>query len=163
MTAKEKAAREKAAEEKFQRSEKLESDIIARVEAAGNKITQNYDNGVYYGQMEGGDWHGYGTYTYYDGQKYVGEWKNDKQDGNGTWTGANGEKYVGEYKNGNKHGQGTLTLANGTIKHSGEWENDKPKNWNYYYYDGDRKCSIDLYTFKLDMCTFSSDSVYKLK
>ena len=56
--AKEKAAREKAAEEKFQRSEKLESDIIARVEAAENKITKNYADGVYYGQMEGCQAHG---------------------------------------------------------------------------------------------------------
>ena len=37
---------EVAAEDKFQKSEKLESDIIARVEAAGNKITQNYGGGT---------------------------------------------------------------------------------------------------------------------
>ena len=55
--------REKAAEEKFQRSEKLESDIIARVEAAENKITKDCGHGdFYYGQMEGGHWHGYGTH-----------------------------------------------------------------------------------------------------
>ena len=110
--AKEKAAREKAAEEKFQRSEKLESDIIARVEAAENKITKNYGgSGVYCGQMEGGKRHGYGTFTY-----------------------ANGKKYVGEYKNGNKHGQGTLTLANGTIKHSGKWKKGKPKNKKTFFW-----------------------------
>ena len=86
-------------------SDSSESDIIARVEAAGNKITINYGGGrVYYGQMEGGKRHGYGTYTW-----------------------ASGSKYVGEYKNGLKHGQGTLTRANGTIYHSGEWVNDQPK------------------------------------
>jgi len=106
-----------------------ESDMKARVEAAGNKTTYKWDNGdVYYGQEKGGKSHGYGTYTYADGSKYVGEWKNDKKDGYGTYTHANGYKYVGEWKNGKKLGQGTLTLANGTIYHSGEWVNDKPKN-----------------------------------
>ena len=86
-------------------SDSSESDIIARVEAAENKITKNYRYGaVYYGQMEGGKRHGYGTYTYADGQKYMGEHKDDK-----------------------KHGQGTKTRANGTIYHSGEWVNDEPK------------------------------------
>ena len=115
-----------------------ESDIIARVEAAGNKIRKNYDSGnIYYGQMEGGQKHGYGTYTYANGNKYVGEWKNGKMHGNGTFTWASGTKYVGQMKDGNFHGQGTKTLANGTIIHSGEWVNDKPKkkgetkNFNY--------------------------------
>ena len=81
-----------------------ESDIIARVEAAGNKITEDYGGEVYYGQMEGSKRHGYGTYTYASGGKYVGEWKNGK-----------------------RHGQGTLTFADGTISHSGEWVNDQPK------------------------------------
>jgi len=127
-----------------------ESDITARVEAAGNKITYNYNGYVYYGQREGGKMHGYGTFTYGYGQKYVGEFKNDKQDGNGTYTDADGDKYVGEFKNdkyhgngthtyadgskyvgewknGNKHGNGTFTSADGTIVHSGEWVNNQPK------------------------------------
>ena len=84
--------------------------IIARVKAAGNKVTETYDNGgsVYYGQWEGGKYGGrrcgYGTMTWVSGSKYVGEWKDDKM-----------------------HGQGIETLANGTIKHSGEWENGYPK------------------------------------
>jgi hypothetical protein len=126
--AKEKAAREKAAEEKFQRSEKLESDIIARVEAAENKITKNYGgSGVYCGQMEGGKRLGYGTYTDASGNTYVGEFKNGKKDGNGTCTFADGNKYVGQYKDGKRHGQGTFTFASGTIKHSGEWVNNMSK------------------------------------
>ena len=71
--------------------------------------------------------HGNGTMTWPDGNKYVGEYKNGKRDGNGTYTAANGDRYVGEYTNDKKHGQGTDTNANGTIKHSGEWVNDKPK------------------------------------
>ena len=82
-----------------------ESDIIARVEAAENTIIKDYKSGaVYYGQMEGGQPHGYGTYTYDNGDKYVGEWKNGKM-----------------------HGNGTYTNADGTIYHSGEWVNDEPK------------------------------------
>ena len=87
-------------------SDSFESYIIARVEAAGNKITEDYGGFgfVYSGQMEGGKKHGYGTFTYVNGEKYVGEWKNEK------W-----------------HGQGTYTKANGTIYHSGEWVNGEPK------------------------------------
>jgi len=127
-------ASEQAAEETFQSSEKLESDIIARVEAAVNKRTLHCDLGVYYGQMvidgwlwEGGNPDGYGTWTNPDGNKYVGHSKNSKPDGNGTWTWANGDKYVGEWKNNKMHGHGTYTWADGTIKHSGEWVNDQPK------------------------------------
>jgi hypothetical protein len=127
-----------------------ESYIIARVEAAGNKTTLNYNNCVYYGQTEGGKGHGYGTCTYTSGAKYVGEWMNDKRHwygiytwangdknvgeykngkmhGYGTYTDANGDKYVGQMKDDNFHGQGTKTKTNGTIIHSGEWVNDKPK------------------------------------
>jgi len=77
--------------------------------------------------MEGGQPHGYGTYTWANGNKYVGEMKNGKYDGNGTMTLASGDKYVGEWKNGDMHGQGTATSANGTIEHSGEWVNNAPK------------------------------------
>jgi len=104
-------------------------DITARVNTAENKRTKNYDSGaVYYGQMEGGKRHGYGTYTCANGDKYVGEWKNSKRHGNGTATWASGKKYVGEYKNGKANGQGTLTRANGTISNSGEWVTINQKN-----------------------------------
>ena len=90
-----------------------ESDIIARVEAARNKITKDcFGGAVYYGQMEGGERHGYGTYTFASGNKYVGEWKKNKMDGNGTHTWANGNKYVGEWKNDKKDGNGTFTWPN---------------------------------------------------
>ena len=73
-----------------------ESDIIARVEAAGNKITKDYGcYGVYYGQMKG---------------------STSTRHGYGTWTHPNGHKYVGEWKNGDRHSQGTYTNANGTIQ-----------------------------------------------
>ena len=97
-------------------SDSSESDIIARVEAAGNKITKNYSStlpqsglpqsgggGVYYGQMKGDKRHGYGTMTVAD------------------------VKYVGEWKNGCFNGYGTMTQPDGTIFHSGEWVNNSPK------------------------------------
>ena len=117
-------AREQAAEETFQRSEKKESDIVARVEAAENKIRRN----GYYGQMEGVNFNGYGTFTYADGSKYVGEWKNDKHDGNGIFTSASGNKYVGEYKNGKSDGYGTYTWADGS-KYVGEWKNGQANGY----------------------------------
>ena len=124
--------------------------IIARVKAAGNKITKNYEGvGIYYGQMEGGKRHGYGTYTFASGSKYVGEFKNGKFNGNGTQTASNGDKcvgefkddlfhgtgtktwadgrkYIGEWRDNQQNGPGTFTNADGTILHSGEWVNDKP-------------------------------------
>ena len=88
--------------------------IIARVEAAENKITKYYGRSTrnfslgkasYVGQMEGGKKHGFGTYTY-----------------------TSGSNYVGQYKNGSQHGKGIMTEADGTIYYSGEWENNNPKN-----------------------------------
>jgi len=79
--------------------------VIAKVNEAKNKIKKDYGGGdVYYGQMEGGLRHGYGTQTF-----------------------RQGENYVGEFKNNTIHGHGTYTNADGTIWHSGEWINDKPK------------------------------------
>ena len=129
---------------------KLESNIIARVEAAGNKIRKNYDGDVYYGQMESGQKHGHGTYTWASGNKYVGEWKNGKMDGNGTKTYPKKRrvtgslkiitdscsKYVGEWKNGNQDGNGTYTWFNGD-KYVGEWVNDKQNgNGTFIWCDG---------------------------
>ena len=88
--------------------------IIARVEAAENKITKYYGRSTrnfslgkasYVGQMEGGKKHGFGTYTY-----------------------TSGSNYVGQYKRGYQHGFGIMTEADGTIYYSGEWENNNPKN-----------------------------------
>ena len=135
--------------ERWERKRPTESDIIARVEAAGNKIMTKCDGDIYYGQMEGdnkegcgtytwasgsnyvGEWKygkkdGYGIYTYANGCKYVGQYKNDTIHGYGTYTYANGTVYEGEYKDGKANGQGTQTHANGTIVHSGEWENANP-------------------------------------
>ena len=91
------------------------------------RFTCEKNGTIYDGEFQLEKMHGHGTMTWPDGNKYVGEYKNGKRDGNGTYTAANGDRYVGEYTNDKKHGQGTDTNANGTIKHSGEWVNDKPK------------------------------------
>jgi len=116
-----------------------ESDILALVEAAGNKITEEFDNGnVYVCQMKGGKRNGYGTYTWANGNKHVGQYKNDKKDGNGTWTHTNGDKHVGQYKNGKRHGNGTYTWADGG-KYVGEFKNDKKDgNGTYTAANGDK-------------------------
>ena len=70
--------KEQQLKEQQLKKQQLKENIIERVEAAANKFTIKYGDGdVYDGQMEGGNRHGYGTYTYADGSKYVGEWKND--------------------------------------------------------------------------------------
>ena len=96
-----------------------EGDIIARVEAAKNKITKNYGGGaVYYGQMLGG------KIKYKNGKMIYTE---GKRHGYGTYTDVNGWKYVGEWKNDKPHGQGTQTRPDYTVNYSGEWENGKKK------------------------------------
>ena len=135
---------EQVAKERWKRGKPTESDIIARVEAAENKITQNIAEtsttygGVYYGQMEGGRKHGYGTYTSANGGKYVGGWKNDKKDGNGTYTYADGNKYFGEFKNGKKDGNGTFTFADGD-KYVGEFKNGKKDGQGTFTFADGRK------------------------
>ena len=118
-----------------------ESDILARVEAAENKITIHYTNGgvlsrdlaggvpgdvfeVFVGQLnEDSKKHGYGKCTSLT-WIFVGHYKDDKQDGNGILTFADGGKYVGEYKNGYEDGNGTYTWPNGG-KYVGEYKNGK--------------------------------------
>jgi len=144
-----------------------ESDIIARVEAAGNKITKNYDSGnVSVCQMEGGKRHGYGTYTFASGanagDKYVGEWKNGKKDGYGTYTYASGRVYVGEFKNGKANGQGTETDANGN-KYVREWMNDKKDGNGTYTWANGRKYVGEYKYGKMDgngTYTYASGRVY---
>ena len=122
---------------------KLESNIIARVEAAGNKITQKWDDGgnVYYGQKEGGKRNGYGTYTWASGKTYVGEWKNGTMHGQGISTSpfaVGVSKYVGEWVNGNKDGYGTYAFADGST-YVGEWKNDKQNgNGTFTWTNGDK-------------------------
>jgi archaellum component FlaF (FlaF/FlaG flagellin family) len=106
-----------------------ESDILALVEAASNKITKKFGDGtVFVCQMKGGKPNGYGTCTFADGTKYVGEWKNSNKDGNGTETYASGSKYVGEWKDGKTNGNGTHTWTDGQ-KYIGQWKDSK-KNGN---------------------------------
>ena len=66
----------------------------------------------------------YNTYKQLEGV-YVGEMEGDQRHGYGTYNFASGAKYVGSWKNGKKHGQGTYTRADGTIYHSGEWVNNE--------------------------------------
>ena len=114
---------------------RFRKSLVGRKEGAkgnaGTKILP-HNSGQYTGEMADGDANGNGTCVWLEGSKYygdtyVGNYTADKMDGYGTYTWACGDKYVGEWKNDKKHGQGTDTNANGTIKHSGEWVNDKPK------------------------------------
>ena len=125
-----------------------ESEIIALVEAAGNKISTKYEDGyVYVGQMKKGNQkfkrqgnysengqirHGYGTYTHKSGTVIVGEFQDDTVRGyaflSAVHEGKCMMKYVGLMKDSAPMGHGTQTNADGTIEYSGEWDNGRPIN-----------------------------------
>ena len=142
-----------------------ERDIMARVEAADNKITYKnmpegykdkapYPYSMYVGQMKDGRKNGYGTYiSYLEGgfghekaMKYIGHYKDDKFHGHGIAYCTTRSKwgaifdvhteYVGQWKNGKRHGNGKKTSRDGTTIHSGEWINNKPGKNN------DEDCSL---------------------
>jgi hypothetical protein len=39
---------------------------------------------------------------------------------------SDGRRYSGEWMNGKAHGQGTEIRPDGSVRHDGQWENDKP-------------------------------------
>ena len=120
----------------FSKKEALdEDDIIARVEAAENKITQKADMCVcmylpLHQRTSGCEWterhryiHG-GVYCgQLNGRRDGGE-DGDKRHGYGTSTCAGLYKYVGEYKNDKKDGYGAETRA-GLFKYVGEYKNNE--------------------------------------
>ena len=65
------------------------------------------DGEKYEGEWENNRMHGQGSYKYPDGTEYVGEWSNDKFHGNGLFKFPSGNEYVGESSNGEWHGKGT--------------------------------------------------------
>jgi len=83
----------------FTASHISERDIIARVEAAENKFIDDYAfGGFYYGQIEGGNAHGYGTYTYANGKEEWGEWKNGKRHGKHIYGKYSSRGFVSNYR-----------------------------------------------------------------
>ena len=84
------------------------------------------DGAVYNGDFFAGQRHGHGTYKFVDGSVYVGEWKSGKYHGIGECEWASGRCYKGEWENGRAHGYGRETRPDNSVRHDGEWKNDRP-------------------------------------
>jgi hypothetical protein len=84
------------------------------------------DGALYTGDFFAGQRHGHGTYKFVDGSVYIGEWRSGKYHGVGECKWADGRYYRGEWENGRAHGYGKETRPDGTIRHDGEWKNDRP-------------------------------------
>jgi hypothetical protein len=79
----------------------------------------------YVGEFLNDDYNGVSEFFFGDGRQFVGEFRGGKKNGRGTFTFTNGEKYVGEFANDTRNGRGILFAANGTVKQSGNWQNDE--------------------------------------
>ena len=84
------------------------------------------DGALYTGDFFAGQRHGHGTYKFVDGSLYIGEWRSGKYHGVGECKWADSRCYRGEWENGRAHGYGKETRPDGTIRHDGEWKNDRP-------------------------------------
>lgn len=84
------------------------------------------DGAVYQGEFKSGHRHGQGMYRFADGSVYTGEWENGKYHGVGECRWSDGRSYRGEWKEGRANGYGVETRPNGTIRHDGEWKDDRP-------------------------------------
>ncbi|MDE6619651.1 MAG: protein kinase [Lachnospiraceae bacterium] len=74
---------------------------------------REYDIGVYSGNFENGDMHGYGTIIYSDGDAYSGSWRYGRKSGQGKYVYAGGDIYDGEWSIDKENGQGKYIYANG--------------------------------------------------
>jgi hypothetical protein len=84
------------------------------------------DKAVYAGDFFAGQRHGQGTYQFSEGSVYVGMWQSGKYHGVGECEWADGRCYRGEWANGRAHGYGKETRPDGSVRHDGEWRNDRP-------------------------------------
>jgi hypothetical protein len=78
----------------------------------------------YVGEFLNDNYNGNSEFFFGDGRKFVGEFRDGKKNGRGTFIFTNGEKYVGEFASDTRNGRGILFAANGTVKESGNWQND---------------------------------------
>ena len=84
------------------------------------------DGSVYSGGFHAGHRHGNGCYKFADTAIYNGEFKEGKYHGAGECIWADGRCYLGEWVDGRAHGYGVEIRADGSIRHDGEWRDDRP-------------------------------------
>ena len=84
------------------------------------------DGAKYSGDFHKGLRSGQGRYEFKDGSVYVGEWQNGKYHGKGDCHWSDGRVYRGEWVEGRASGFGVEIRPDGSIRHEGQWENDRP-------------------------------------
>jgi len=82
------------------------------------------DDGVYYGQMKDGCFHGQGCMRWNDGSLYTGSWDWGVRHGSGTYIWASGTSYTGSFVKGEQTGYGCLRWAGGDM-YAGDFVNGK--------------------------------------
>ena len=128
--------------QKFQEESYNQNFIIKRMNL--EKI-QNYDEGIYIGNIENGLKEGRGKLFLKNGDIYEGEWKNDKKEGKGIYYFQTGNKYEGDFKNDKQHGIGIYFLEGGIYE--GDFkEGQFDGNAAIYYDNGD----IEIGKFQKD-------------
>ena len=65
-------------------------------------------------------------FQFQDGSVYTGEWKRGIRHGIGEYHWVDGRIYKGQWVDGKAHGYGTETRPDGSIRHDGQWEDDRP-------------------------------------
>tara|TARA_B100001123_G_scaffold450186_1_gene619051 strand:+ start:1559 stop:4855 length:3297 start_codon:yes stop_codon:yes gene_type:complete len=92
--------------------------VFSMTSSYGEKL--NYEFGIYEGEVENGEAHGYGIFIYTRGKdkgdKYVGQFRNGQRHGYGSYVFTDGSKYVGEVMNDQFHGYGTFSHGDGEFK-----------------------------------------------
>lgn len=84
------------------------------------------DGSVYTGGFRAGLRHGRGCYRFADSSVYDGEFKDGKYHGIGECVWSDGRCYRGEWHEGRAHGFGIEMRPDGSIRHQGEWNQDRP-------------------------------------
>ena len=127
--------------------------------------TLYYEYGNYKGEVENGQAHGYGIFTFTTGEskgdKYVGEHLNDLRHGYGSYSFADGSKYVGQYMNDQYNGYGTFVHGSGEFKgdrYVGEFKDDRYDGQGTYMYAGGSSMSGEFKNDQPVKGTFTNGS-----
>ena len=96
----------------------------SQTQSKANITEFKFAGGIYKGEIQNKQLHGFGTCIWDDGDKYVGYYQNGKRHGKGTYYYKNGDRFEGNYQNGMREGEGIYYYKDGSSK-KGVWKLDK--------------------------------------
>ena len=97
-----------------------------------------YENGIFYGNVENDKKEGQGIFKFYNGATYIGKYKNDLREGIGILYYNDGSSYNGNWKNDKKHGYGIFSYP-GNEAYVGEWKYGKYDGLGIFFHrNGDK-------------------------